>query len=57
VQGIYLHGPPPKVVWLRVGNISTAAIVELLVANVDAMTRFAAAEDEALLVLPSLPGV
>ncbi len=28
-----LYGFPPKIVWLRIGNSSTKAIVEVLVAN------------------------
>lgn len=31
----FMHGPPPKVNWVRVGNASTSAIEALLVAAVD----------------------
>jgi predicted nuclease of predicted toxin-antitoxin system len=35
-----LHGPPPKVIWLRCGNQPTAAIEELLRRNVEAIVNF-----------------
>lgn len=50
-QLAFLHGPPPKVVWLRVGNVSTDAIHELLVASVDVLEAFDRSEEESLLVL------
>ena len=50
-QLAFLHGPPPKVVWLRVGNVSTDAIHELLAASVDVLRAFDSSEEEALLVL------
>jgi predicted nuclease of predicted toxin-antitoxin system len=34
-----LRGAPPKVVWLRIGNCSSAAVERLLRANVDAITE------------------
>lgn len=55
-QLAFLLGPPPKAVWLRVGNCSTATIAELLRSSADIIARFAASEEEALLVLPSLDG-
>ena len=55
-QLAFLLGPPPKAVWLRVGNCSTSAIAELLRANADVVAGFAASEEEALLVLPDLDG-
>ena len=48
---VKFRGPPPKVVWLRVGNVSTDAIHELLGASVDVLEAFARTEEEALLVL------
>jgi predicted nuclease of predicted toxin-antitoxin system len=51
-QLAFLHGPPPKVVWLRVGNASTAAVLQILLDHVDTIETFATSEDEALLVLP-----
>lgn len=53
-QLAFLHGPPPKVVWLRVGNASTATVLQVLLDHVEAVEAFSASEDEALLVLPLL---
>lgn len=50
-QLAFLHGPPPKVVWLRVGNVSTDAIHELLAASVKVLEAFGSSEEESLLVL------
>ncbi|MCB1031414.1 MAG: DUF5615 family PIN-like protein [Acidimicrobiales bacterium] len=50
-QLAFLHGPPPKVLWLRVGNRSTASILQLLLDNVGAIKEFAVTEAEALLVV------
>ncbi|MEX1094897.1 MAG: DUF5615 family PIN-like protein [Planctomycetales bacterium] len=48
-----LHGPPPKVIWLRVGNGPTAAAAAaLLSARVADVQAFAADPALALLVLP-----
>ena len=55
-QLAFLLGPPPKAVWLRVGNRSTKVIAELLRSAADDIARFAAAEEEAFLVLPNLDG-
>jgi len=53
-QLAFLHGPPPKVIWLRVGNASTATILQVLLDHVEDIEAFSANEDEALLVLPLL---
>ena len=53
-QLAFLFGPPPKVVWLRVGNASTDVIVSLLRDSIDVVEAFAAGGDDALLVLPRL---
>ncbi len=53
-QLAFLLGPPPKVVWLRVGNCSTAAIAAILRSGADDIAGFAASEEESLLVLPAL---
>lgn len=50
-QLAFLHGPPPKVVWLRVGNVSTGAIDELLATSVEVLGAFNGSQEEALLVL------
>lgn len=44
-------GPPPQVVWLRVGNASTGVIEELLRRSVARLQEFAASDEESLLVL------
>lgn len=47
-----LHGPPPKVIWLRVGNGSTGVVAALLRARLADVQAFAADPALALLVLP-----
>lgn len=54
-QLAFLHGPPPKVVWLRVGNASTATVLRILLDHTKVVEAFAFSEDEALLVLPGMP--
>src|ERR1700730_16166768 len=44
-----LHGPPPKVIWLRVGNGPTAAVAALLRARLADVQAFAV--DPALALL------
>jgi len=44
-------GPPPKVIWLSVGNADTDAIARLLEKSVTSVTRFVADADESLLEL------
>jgi predicted nuclease of predicted toxin-antitoxin system len=44
-----------EVFWLRLGNVSTSAVLHTLVENFEALERFDWTEEEALLVLPSLP--
>ena len=53
-QLAFLHGAPPKVVWLKVGNASTATILQVLLDHAEAIESFGTNEDEALLVLPAL---
>ncbi len=53
-QLAFLHGSPPKVVWLRVGNASTATVLQVIIEHVEAIEAFGRSEDEALLVLPTL---
>jgi predicted nuclease of predicted toxin-antitoxin system len=52
-QLAFLHGPPPKVVWLRVGNASTSDIATVILDHIEAVEAFVANDDEALLVLPT----
>ena len=54
-QLAFLHGPPPKIVWLRVGNVSTATALRVLIDHEAVIAAFTISEDEALLVLPGLP--
>jgi predicted nuclease of predicted toxin-antitoxin system len=35
-----LHGPPPRVIWLQVGNCTTATIEEILRRNVLVIEQF-----------------
>jgi predicted nuclease of predicted toxin-antitoxin system len=51
-QLAFLHGPPPKAIWVRLGNASTIAIFDALRDNREEIVRFSDDADEALLVLP-----
>ena len=51
-QLAFLHGPPPKVVWLRLGNVTTVDVATTILDHNEAIGRFTANEDEAFLVLP-----
>lgn len=51
-QLAFLHGPPPKVVWLRLGNVTTVDVATAILDHNEPIERFATNEDEALLVLP-----
>jgi predicted nuclease of predicted toxin-antitoxin system len=46
-----LFGPPPHVVWLRVGNVSTGVIEALLRRSVERLEEFAGSDEESLLVM------
>ena len=46
-----LFGPPPHVVWLRLGNVSTGLIEALLRRSVEQVEEFAGSDEESLLVL------
>ncbi len=50
-QLAFLNGPPPKAIWLQLGNASTSDIVAALRRNREAMRAFSESEDEALLVI------
>jgi predicted nuclease of predicted toxin-antitoxin system len=47
----FLHGAPPKVVWLRAGNCTTHDALVILRANAERMRAFAGSEAEALLII------
>ena len=44
-------GPPPKVVWIRLGNCTTAAVIELLRAESARITSFCSEPEPAFLAL------
>jgi predicted nuclease of predicted toxin-antitoxin system len=46
-----LFGPPPKVIWIRLGNCSTADVVRLLLERHGEINRFLADEEAAFLAL------
>jgi predicted nuclease of predicted toxin-antitoxin system len=48
-----LHGAPPKVVWLNVGNASTEQLATLISSQRGRIERFAATKEEALLLIRS----
>ena len=47
----FLHGPPPKVVWLRVGNCSTEQVLSVLRKHVDHLRAFEADDESAFLIV------
>jgi len=50
-QRSFLFGPPPKVIWLAVGNAGTEAIAKLLAEEVQTVREFLAQPEEGLLIL------
>jgi predicted nuclease of predicted toxin-antitoxin system len=46
-----LHGAPPKVIWIRLGNCSTADIIRLLRERRNDIDRFVADQEAAFLAL------
>ncbi len=50
-QLAFLLGPPPRAVWVRIGNVSTSVIEDLLRRSVESLQRFADSEEESLLIL------
>ena len=46
----FLHGAPPKVVWLRVGNCTVRDLVVLLTENKHRLLEFEAALESLLIV-------
>jgi predicted nuclease of predicted toxin-antitoxin system len=47
----FLHGAPPKVIWLRVGNAGIRAIAALLEKRRAEIEGFSAGSEESLLIL------
>ncbi|TVS18720.1 MAG: hypothetical protein EA417_02425 [Gammaproteobacteria bacterium] len=54
-QRSFLHGAPPKVVWLQVGNAGTGAIATLLRTSSKRLRDFESEAESALLILSSSP--
>jgi predicted nuclease of predicted toxin-antitoxin system len=52
-----LRGPPPKVVWLNVGNAGTAVIAALLLQHAEAIEEFEAHPELGFLALRLAPQV
>jgi predicted nuclease of predicted toxin-antitoxin system len=50
-QRAFVAGPPPKVIWLAVGNASTDEILGLLRSRAAEISRFGNSSEESLLVL------
>lgn len=54
-QRSFLHGAPPKVIWVRLGNCRTAEVAALLTERADTLHRFLADNVGSLLVLRPVP--
>jgi predicted nuclease of predicted toxin-antitoxin system len=50
-QRSFLYGPPPKVIWIRLGNCSTRQIVELLSGRRSQIEAFGQAGEQGFLSL------
>lgn len=50
----FLHGPPPKVIWLRCGNCSTTDLAELLRSYQETIRKFVSDPESAVLVVPGV---
>jgi predicted nuclease of predicted toxin-antitoxin system len=46
-----LHGPPPKVIWIRLGNCSTEDVIRLLRSRSGEIGEFLEHEEAAFLAL------
>lgn len=46
-----VNEPPPKVVWLQLGNASTDELVDTVLARRVDLERFVASEDESVLIV------
>lgn len=46
-----LQGPPPKVIWLVIGNTSTAEILRILTTHINGIAAFISEPNTALLTL------
>jgi predicted nuclease of predicted toxin-antitoxin system len=52
-QLAFLLGPPPKAIWLAIGNVTTATVRQVLIEFGSTIAAFGASEEAALLVLPA----
>ena len=50
-QRSFVHGAPPKVVWVRIGNCTTTEVLDFVRNRADAIRAFAADPEAAYLVL------
>ncbi len=50
-QRAVFRGPPPKVVWIRLGNRSTNEVARILRAYAEAIRRFLEEQETAILIL------
>ena len=50
-QMAVLQGPPPKVIWLSIGNVGSRFIAELIARRASLIGAFIESADESLLVL------
>ena len=50
-QRVFLYGPPPKIIWLSVGNANTVSIAGLLQRNKTRIMTFIEERDAGLLIL------
>ena len=46
-----LYGPPPKVIWIRLGNCSTDEVIQLLRMRREKIQQFVVQEEAAFLAL------
>ena len=50
-QRSFVHGHPPKVVWLRIGNVSTRRVLEIMNAHVEDLRDFHADGEASFLII------
>jgi predicted nuclease of predicted toxin-antitoxin system len=50
-QMSFLHGAPPKAIWLKLGNCSTSELADCIMRNVSRIKAFLIDEEGALMVL------
>ena len=51
MQMSFLHGFPPKVIWIRRGNCPTGELEDLLRTSLETVRRFVESSEEAYLIL------